>query len=199
MPRKVKRKLERIPTKGLIIEKQQKSYPESYTYMIMGAIAVLIVGFLILVFARGNRITETSSINTEDQQTSSTYTVRPGDDLWTISENVFNDGYRWVEIAKTNNLENPGLIYSGDKLVIPSVSPAPVRVPIEKISDNPPMEISNNNSIIGNSYTVVAGDNLWDIAVRAYGDGFRWPEIAKANNLINPDLIHSGNLLKIPR
>ena len=53
--------------------------------------------------------------------------------------------------------------------------------------------------ITGSSYTVVHGDNLWDIAVRAYGDGYKWVEIANANDLANPNLIHTGNLFVIPR
>jgi len=48
-------------------------------------------------------------------------------------------------------------------------------------------------------YTVVAGDSLWNIAVREYGDGYAWTKIATANNLINPDLIHAGNVLRLPR
>jgi nucleoid-associated protein YgaU len=58
----------------------------------------------------------------------------------------------------------------------------------------PPME-----KITGNTYTVVRGDNLWNIAVRAYGDGFRWVEIARSNKLVNPHLIHAGNKFILPR
>lgn len=58
---------------------------------------------------------------------------------------------------------------------------------------------AQNTAITGNSYTVQSGDNLWDIAVRAYGDGYRWVEIAQANNLANPGLIFSGNVFTIPR
>lgn len=57
----------------------------------------------------------------------------------------------------------------------------------------------SQQKIIGNSYTVVRGDTLWDIAERAYGDGFRWGDIAKENKLANPDLIHSGNVFILPR
>lgn len=55
------------------------------------------------------------------------------------------------------------------------------------------------SSISGSSYTVHTGDNLWNIAERAYGDGFKWTEIATANNLSNPNIIHSGNVITLPR
>jgi len=35
------------------------------------------------------------------------------------------------------------------------------------------------NPITSNTYTVVKGDFLWDIAIRTYGDGYRWVDIAK--------------------
>lgn len=185
---------------------------ESYTSLILGAIVVLIVGILFISFAKGNKNTQTSSASdvskaenqkSTDSQTSSTYTVRPGDDLWTISEAVYDNGYKWVEIAKINNLENPGLIYAGSKLIVPSVSPTITQEEtiIQGIKQAPQNQSSviQNSSITQNTYTVVEGDNLWDIAVRAYGDGFKWPEIARANNLANPNLIHPGNVFKIPR
>jgi nucleoid-associated protein YgaU len=95
-------------------------------------------------------------------------------------------------------LENPGIIHAGNKLIMPPVAP---KAPIE-ISNGASQTTSaaiQNNSITGNTYTVVKGDNLWDIAVRAYGDGFRWPDIARANHLANPRLIHPGNFFIIPR
>jgi len=72
--------------------------------------------------------------------------------------------------------------------------------------ENQPEEASMSNNqmqeqekIIGNTYKITHGDDLWEIAVRAYGDGYRWVDIARANNLENPDLIHSDNVLTIPR
>ncbi|MGH3680757.1 MAG: LysM peptidoglycan-binding domain-containing protein, partial [Natronosporangium sp.] len=52
----------------------------------------------------------------------------------------------------------------------------------------------------GTTHVVVAGDTLWDLAVRYLGDGTRWPEIHAANHdLINdPDLIYPGQQLHIP-
>lgn len=187
------------------------SFSESYTSLILGAIVVLIAGILFLSFAKVNRNRQASSMMTapkmweqisKDLNTSSSYTVNAGDDLWSISENFYKDGNRWVEIAKVNNLENPGLIYSGDKIIIPTTTPGSIQKnTAQNVEQNSQTQntVIENNSITGNTYTVIAGDNLWDIAVRAYGDGFRWSEIAKANNLVNPNLIHTGNVFIIPR
>ena len=60
-------------------------------------------------------------------------------------------------------------------------------------------KVSRTMRIVEETYTVVEGDSLWDIAVRSYGDGYQWVKIAKANNLANPDLIYPGNVFKIPR
>jgi nucleoid-associated protein YgaU len=181
---------------------------ESYTSLILGAIVVLIAGILVLSFAKINRNKVTSSVrdfvdveklDLQDSNTSSTYTVRPGDDLWTISVNVYNDGYKWVEIAKLNKLENPGLIYAGNKLIIPTQKHTEqVAINSNSISKIQSTTISNN-PITGTTYVIKSGDNLWNICVRAYGDGYKWPEIAKINHLENPDLIFSGNTLQIPR
>lgn len=48
------------------------------------------------------------------------------------------------------------------------------------------------------TYTVVSGDTLWAIAERFYGDGNRYPEIAQASGITNPDLIHPGQVVTIP-
>ena len=50
------------------------------------------------------------------------------------------------------------------------------------------------------TYTVVAGDSLSKIAKKIYGDASRWKEIFEANKdkIKNPDLIHPGQVLKIP-
>lgn len=51
------------------------------------------------------------------------------------------------------------------------------------------------------TYTVVAGDSLSKIAKREYGDASKWPKIYDANRdqIKNPDLIHPGQVLTLPR
>lgn len=47
-------------------------------------------------------------------------------------------------------------------------------------------------------HTVVKGDTLWAIAKKYYGDGNKYPEIARANNIANPNIISVGQKLLIP-
>lgn len=77
-------------------------------------------------------------------------------------------------------------------------------IPIEPTAVStakPIVKIENNTqgASTSNSYVVVKGDTLWGIAVKLYGDGSRWVEIAQANSLTNPQLIHTGDILKLPR
>ncbi len=92
----------------------------------------------------------------------------------------------------------------------PTMTPAPTKTEPTKVMAVatvtakptpilPPTNIDNGPKISSNTYTVVAGDYLWEIAERAYGDAYKWVEIANANNLSNPDLIFVGTKLTLPR
>ncbi len=48
------------------------------------------------------------------------------------------------------------------------------------------------------SYTVVKNDTLWGIAKKYYGSGEKYPVIASANNISNPNFIKIGQVLTIP-
>jgi len=47
-------------------------------------------------------------------------------------------------------------------------------------------------------YTIQSGDNLSKISKRFYGNANKYPEIAKANNISNPDLVKVGQQLNLP-
>lgn len=185
------------------------NWAQSYVSLILGVIVVLAAFFLLITFKGNKNITNNQmdkintaastsiGINNEEvssQKETKTYFVKTGDNLWDVAEKIYGSGYNWVDLAKENNLDNPGILIAGTKLEIPDVEPK-----IITISTQSNVNISSPQSIIGETYIVQKGDYLWDVAVRAYGDGYKWPEIAKANNLDNPDLIFSGNTLKIPR
>ncbi len=47
-------------------------------------------------------------------------------------------------------------------------------------------------------YTVLEGEDLWQIAEKHYGSGFNAYDIAKANNLKEPYILQEGQTLLIP-
>jgi hypothetical protein len=64
--------------------------------------------------------------------------------------------------------------------------------------------------MLGDRYVVKRGDSMWRVAARHLGGGAQWPRIWKYNNrpevvrltgrrIPNPDLIHVGQVLYIPR
>ena len=169
---------------------------ESYISMALGLLVVLIIGILIFNFFSGRvkkvgkegELVPPATTTTEEVLSSlpTSHTVVDGENLWSIAEKYYNSGYNWIDIAKENNLTNPDVVSLGQVLTIPKAEP--ILAPTASVP-----------SITGDSYTVVHGDNLWEIAVRAYGDGYQWLKIVQANNLANPDLIHPGNVLTIPR
>lgn len=187
-------------------------FAESYVSLLMGVIVIIVaVLFVVSLIRMTHHVKETSSIAigptptlTATQQQAQmlpkakVYIVKAGDDLWSISESIYGTGYNWVAIAKANNLTNPSTIFAGNQLVLPEITPTQTAVtpsPLKQLTHQQEAQ----TSIHGTSYTVAHGDTLWDISVRAYDDGYRWIDIAKANNLANPDIIHAGNILTIPK
>ena len=81
----------------------------------------------------------------------------------------------------------------------PTEEPAPEETETPKLKTLADLRAESGAEITGDTYEVQSGDNLWEIAERAYDDGFRWTDIANANDLANPGIIHAGNQLTIPR
>jgi len=191
-----KKKSEKI----LVQRHSTLDFAKSYTSLFYGAVTVVLLIVLVFVGVRfigqkNKEVISNEGANTAEDN-KKMYTVVEGDTLWSIAEKYYESGFEWSQIAKANKIENPANIEKGVKLVIPDVE--------KKVVSEEKTEVNraDNTSVAkiqGEKYTVKSGDNLWDVAVRAYGDGFKWVEIAKANKLINPNTIHSGNNLIIPR
>jgi nucleoid-associated protein YgaU len=169
---------------------------ESKISMILGTVVILVTGALIVNYIREKNPDSGTLLDRAGQTTENgfakTHTVTKGENLWDIAEKEIGSGFNWVDIAKENNLKNPNIISEGQKLNIPSVE---VKAVAKSKTDLP----TNDISITGATYQVQKGDCLWDIAIRAYGDGYRWTQIADENHLTNPNLIFSGNILTLPR
>ncbi len=185
----------------------------SYINLIVGIIVVVAVAAVIIGLIRNKGSIQTQeNEQTAQEQLEATqsglpakYKVAKGEDLWKISEKFYQSGYNWVDIAKANNIANPDKITEDMELTIPNVQPKVVKQaslsaqPSVQVPASTPDLSQKDKAISGNEYTVETGDDLWDIAVRAYGDGYKWVEIARANKLINPNVIHPGNVLVLPR
>ncbi len=101
------------------------------------------------------------------------YTVKNGDNLWSISQRFLGNGDRYREIMALNGLNNE-TIYPGQVLRIPQDSSAGYVL-----------------------YRVRSGDTLWEIAQRFMGNGSRYTEIMSLNGLTN-DMVYAGQILRIP-
>ncbi len=166
---------------------------ESTISMILGALVIVVVAILIVNYFKGQKGTSLPFFSNQQQQETTTgaktHTVTAGESLWKIAEQYYGSGYNWIDIASANKLANANQIDAGQVLTIPDVEPKQTTV----------AKAAEVNIITGATYTVAHGDSLWNIAVRAYGDGYKWVEIAKENKLENPNLIHAGNVLTLPR
>jgi nucleoid-associated protein YgaU len=174
---------------------------ENTISMILGIVVILVTVSLVINYFRdksskGN-ILEKGAV-TSETAFAKTHLVTAGETLWKIAESETGSGYNWVDIAKANEIKDPNMIVAGQKLTIPSIETVTKSTAGEKekvVSAEKP----NTVAIGGATYEVVKGDSLWNIAVRSYGDGYKWIQIARDNHLANPNLIHPGNILALPR
>ena len=172
---------------------------ESTISMFLGLLVVVVIGMLVFNYFKSVNLpteeekeelslSETTEIKLSDLPT--IYVVKEGDNLWEIAESIYGSGYNWVDIAAESKLVDPDGLAIGQELTIPKTEAKPMTVQIDKPA---------GETITDSQYTIIKGDHLWAIAVRAYGDGYRWVEIARENNITNPNLIHPGNILSLPR
>ena len=124
------------------------------------------------------------------------HTVAPGESLSTISLAELGRIDRWREIFALNSdvLATPDVIQVGQILDVPSAAAAATAVaPVQKASppsDPPPAQ----------PHTVAAGESLSGISLAELGTSERWVEIFAANQstIVEPDLLHVGQVLEIP-
>lgn len=190
---------------------------QSRLSMVLGALILIVLGILIFNYFNKQKADLGPAQQTEEQQTQDVspeklpgkYTVKEGDTLFLIAQNYYQDGSKFEEIAKANNLSNVDVIETGQVLEIPALFPTPS--PSASSQPSPtPAETSEGGTggadttiwgpkIEGTSYTVQEGDWLSTIAGRAYGDIFAYQKLAEANKIPNSDLIYPGQILTIPR
>jgi len=161
--------------------------------MALGFAVVLLVGAAIFN-SFSNRAGKNNTTQTaNDSQHGSVpliHRIQEDETLWSIATKYYQNGYHWVEIKEANNLENPDALVVGQVLTIPAV--------VQESGDIDSLAASTDARPLHESVIVTKGESLWTIALREYEDPYRWTDIAKANNLANPDIIHPGNILRLP-
>lgn len=190
---------------------------------LMGAVVIVVIAGLIFNYFRTANLKTWQGILLNDQETATTdktdeqndgillatYKVVKGDDLWHISEKYYKSGYNYVDIIKENKLSAKGVITAGMELRIPKVEAKKLTIVEPKkeivISDEGDVvkegsKAEGAGTIETGEYTIQKGDSYWKIAVRAYGDGYKWTKIYWANKKLfaNPDLIFTDVKITIP-
>jgi nucleoid-associated protein YgaU len=168
-----------------------KSSEEAISMFLGLVIVVVVVGLVINFFSKRKGIIDVPGVQDEVAEKEEVpmmdnrYVVQKGDSLWKIAETKYNDGYKWIEIAAANEINNPGLIEEGQKITIPGI-----------LSES--KEIASMDQV--KEHVVVSNDNLWNIAVSHYSDGYQWINIWNANrNILNtPGQLEIGMVLVLP-
>lgn len=230
-------KVEKSTSEPTFLEKVQQQVnfndKQSILNLVLGGLIVVVIG--ILLFNYFNRPdgnigpSQQTQQENQDQQAGNQdvqkdnlpgkYTIKEGDTLFSIAQSYYNDGYKFDQIAKANNLQNVDMIEIGQVLDIPKVEDTQ-QLANQTSSPTPQAEMSPSvapsaqpqpatggadnqtiwgEKITGDTYTVQPGDWLTKIAGRAYGDINQFSKIAQANNITNPDVIEVGTILKLPR
>jgi nucleoid-associated protein YgaU len=106
---------------------EQLKLSESYVSLALGAVVVFVVFIVIIIFIRQGDLKNSTlpaqkTIKTTVTQQPKIYVLQEGEGLWDVAVKFYGDGFKWVAIAKANNLdeENADYIEPGTRLTIPS-------------------------------------------------------------------------------
>lgn len=108
-----------------------------------------------------------------------TYTVCAGDSPWRVAAEQLGDGRRYLEIIKLNSIPAPYMLRTGQVLQLPESGVA----------------TGEASTVL---YVVRKGDSPWSIAKAKLGDGRRYIEIERLNDLDGDYDINAGDVLMIP-
>lgn len=162
----------------------------SFTYKTFLKNIRINLSFKLPIFTFGSKVVKNKAIV---QKPLKTYVVQEGDDLWNIAEKFYGSGFNAYDISVANKITDASLIETGQKIIIPQVTPRqPTVGDISAVS-------TSQVTYVENKYVVQPGDSLSIIAQKVYGDLYAWLRIMNANNLATPDSIEAGMILIIPR
>ena len=103
------------------------------------------------------------------------YTIKAGDSLWNIAAEAYGTGFDWVQVYEANKtvIKDPDILQIGTKITLPKIEVEPI------------------------PYTVIKGDNLWNISLKVCNNAYIWAKIATDNQISTPNMIEPGLVLSI--
>ena len=116
------------------------------------------------------KIPNTTTSSSSSSSSYKTYTISSGDTLSKIAKRF---GTTYQEIARINGISNPDIINVGQVIKIPYSG-----------SFSPSINLTSNSASTFNTYTIVSGDTLSQIANRF---GTTYQELARINGISNPN------------
>jgi len=148
---------------------------------------------------KGNTSTSTSTSSSKKLQVGDKVRIKPGSKYYnssiSIPNFVINDSWIVLSISGDRVVINKNV--SGTRAIMSPVNKADV---ITEATASAPATSTQTSTTIdsGRTYTVKSGDSFWQIAVDQLGNGLRYGEILKLNNMKATTIIHPGDVLKLP-
>jgi LysM repeat protein len=141
--------------------------------------------------ARNKQRKKSSGSVSERTVSGGTYTVKKGDNLWTIPKRF---GVKRSDFLAANNFDKSSVIYVGQKVVVPGKNGS---------LDNPssPNTVSESSTYSsdvlpsGNTYVVKKGDNLWTIPKKLK---VKRSDFMAVNGFDASTVLQIGQKVKIP-
>jgi lysozyme len=122
----------------------------------------------------------TTTTSSSSTKTSGSYTIKSGDTLYQIA---IANGLSVSQLASLNNISNPNEVYVGQVLKLSGSS----------TSATTTTSSSSSATTTSGSYTVKAGDTLYEIALE---HGMSYSQLAALNSISNANEIYVGQTLK---
>lgn len=129
------------------------------------------------------------------------FSVKAGQTLHQVAQEVLGDGRRWREIYEANKskIPDPNNVRAGTELEFPQERVAKKNAPTTLPASAPAEGSCSAPASLpgGRTHTVTRGETLFAIAKKELGSGNRWKELMKFNDL-RSEQVAVGTVLKLP-
>lgn len=187
---------------------------QSAVSLALGAIVVVVIGVLVFnYFSRLNRpatpLAPSPQTSALTSQVPSKHVVEAGETLGVIAQKYYGSPDQWTRLCDVNKdalQGNCDRIPVGIELTVPQpevagifsfASPVPFPTAPPEMSPIPSVMPVTGTVDNADTYTTVRGDTLCGVLIRFQGNCASLDQIARCNNISNPNLIHADNVLKL--